>query len=112
MITKLDCSLVKCNGKMLVQYIYSDFTNLNTRLIDEYDIDLHIFYREPPVIDNIIKEIPMDRIQLIIDKMSIIIENSKINKDFVFNIENAKKFIETSVELIIANLKELNIIKE
>lgn len=112
MITKLDGSLVKCNGKMLVQYIYSDFTNLNTRLLDEYDIDLHIFYREPPVIDNIIKEIPMDRIQLIIDKMSIIIENSKINKDFVFNIENAKKFIETSVELIIANLKELNIIKE
>ena len=49
------------------------------------------------------------RALLVIDKTSIIIKNSKEHKDFVFNIENIKKFIERSTELILAQLKELNI---
>ena len=111
-ITTLDGKSIICDDKKMCEYMYNDYTNMNIRILDKYNMNLSIFYRDIPKIDNIIKEIPMDRIQLIIDKMSIIIENSKINKDFVFNIENAKMFIETSVELIIANLKELNIIKE
>ena len=96
-------------GKMIDKYIYNDYTNINTQLLDEYNMDLSIFYNEPPKLDNIIQEIPMDKIQIIIDKASIIIENSKVNKDFVFNIENIKKFIETSTIFILEKIKELNI---
>ena len=39
--------------------IYNDYTNLNTVLLDEYNMDLNIFYNEPPQLDNIIQEIPM-----------------------------------------------------
>ena len=110
MITKLDGTTVKCTGNMLSLYIYSDYTNLNLQLFDEYDMDLHIFYEEHPPIENIIEEIPMDEIQIIIDKASVVIENSSLYKDFVFNINNIRKFIDFSVELIIAKLNELDFI--
>ncbi len=109
MITKLDGSIVKCNGNMLSIYIYNDYTNMNMKLLDEYNMDLSIFYEEIPYLENIIDEIPMNEIKTIVDKTSIIIKNSKEQKDFVFNIENIKKFIERSTELILAQLKELNI---
>ena len=109
MITKLDGSIVKCNGNMLSIYIYNDYTNMNMKLLDEYNMDLSIFYEEIPYLENIIDEIPMNEIKTIVDKTSIIIKNSKEHKDFVFNIENIKKFIERSTELILAQLKELNI---
>ena len=109
MITKLDGSIVKCNGNMLSIYIYNDYTNMNMKLLDEYNMDLSIFYEEIPYLENIIDEIPMNEIKTIVDKTSIIIKNSKEQKDFVFNIENIKKFIERSTELILARLKELNI---
>ena len=107
MITKLDGSMVKCNGNMLSIYIYNDYTNMNIKLLDEYNMDVSIFYEEIPYLENIIDEIPMDKIKTIVDKTSIIIENTKEHKDFVFNIENIKKFIERSTELILAQLKEL-----
>lgn len=110
MITKTDGSIVKCNGNMLSIYIYNDYTNMNIKLLDEYNMDLSIFYEDTPYLENIIDEIPMENIRTIIDKTAIIIENSKEYKDFVFNIENIKKFINTSTELILAQLKELNII--
>ena len=108
-ITKLDGTVVKCNGNMLCKYVYNDYTNLNTKLLDEYNLDLKIFYNEPPEFNDIIKEIPMQKIKLIIDQMSIIIENSKVNKDLVFNIDNIKVFIQMSVELILSKLKELSV---
>lgn len=108
MITKLDRTIIKCNDNMFNMYIYNDYTNLNIRLLDEYDIDLKIFYNSPPKLENIIEEIPMEDIQIILDKTSVIIENTKINKDLVFDIKNIKKFISTSVNLILAVLKQLN----
>lgn len=110
-ITKLDGTKVKCEGKMFNMYIYNDYTNLNSILLDEYDMDLHIFYREPPVLGNIIEEIPMDKIKVIIDTASVIIENSKVKKDLIINIDNIKNFIDMSVTLTLAKLKELKIIQ-
>lgn len=106
-ITKLDGTIVKCDEDMLIRYIYNDYTNLNIKLLDEYHLDLKIFYNNPPKLSNIIQEIPMEKIYLLLDQISIIIENSKINKDLVFNIENIKVFIQTSTELILSKLKEL-----
>lgn len=60
--------------------IYNDYTNLNTVLLDEYNMDLNIFYNEPPQLNNIIQEISMEKIKIVINKASVIIENSKIKK--------------------------------
>ncbi len=109
LITKLDGTIVECSGNMLCKYIYNDYTNLNTHLIEEYNLDLEIFYEQIPEFKNIITEIPMDKIKLIVDKAGIIIKNSKQDKEFIFNIEQVNIFIKTSVELILSNLKELKL---
>lgn len=108
-ITKLDGTIVKCNGRMQSLYIYNDYTNLNTRLIEDYSLDLKIFYNEIPKIDNVIEEIPMDKLELIINKAGEIIENAKVHKDMVFDMNNINQFIKTSTEMILGELKELNI---
>ena len=110
LITKLDGTVVKCTPGMLKMYIYSDYTNLNTRLLEEYDLDLKIFYNELPEFNNIIEEIPMDRMDIIVNKAGEIIENSKIFKDLVFDIDNVKQFVDLAVQLIESNLRDLNII--
>ena len=74
------------------------------------EVRLDIFYNEPPEFDDIIKEIPMDKIDIIINQVSIIIEESKSKKNYVFNIDNIKVLIGTSVELILSNLEEINIL--
>lgn len=107
MITKLDGTVVKCSGNMLSLYVYNDYTNLNIKLIDKYNMDLKIFYNQLPKLSNIIEEIPMDKMGLLLNQMGIIIENSKAKKDYIFNIENIEKFITTSVELILGKITEL-----
>ena len=110
LITKLDGTIVDCKGRMAIMYIYNDYTSINLQIIDEYNLDLKIFYNEIPKFDNIIKEIPMDRINIIVNKAGEIIENSKITKDMTFNMENINNFINLSVKLISSNLHDLGVI--
>ena len=107
-IKKLNGEVVKCNGNMMVQYIYNDYTNLNIKIIDEYEMDLSIFYRDIPKIDNIITEIPLDNIKILIDKMGIIIEKSKETKSLTFDLENIKTFVNTSTDLILSKIEEIS----
>lgn len=96
---------------IIKNYFYNDYTNLNIKLIDEYNLDLKIFYEELPDFNNIIKEIPMDKLNIIIEKTGIIIENSKKEKTYIFDMELINKFINSSIEKITSELKELMIIK-
>jgi len=105
-ITKKDGSIVKLNGEMKKLYIYNDYTNLNIQLIEKYNLDLKIFYNDIPKINNIIDEIPMDKLNLLIEKTGVIIENSKKGKNYVFDIYDICKFINTTVKLILAKLDE------
>ena len=107
-ITKKDGTIVRLNGEMASLYIYNDYTNLNVQLLDEYDMDLKIFYNEVPKLDNIINEIPMDKIDLLMDKIVLIIANTKVNKSFIFDISDIKKFISTSTELILAEINKIS----
>lgn len=107
-ITKKDGTVVKLNGNMANLYIYNDYTNLNIQLLDEYDMDLKIFYNDLPELSNIITEIPMDKLDLLIDKIGTIIENTKVNKSFVFDITDIKKFISTSCEIIFNQINNFN----
>ena len=106
LITKLDGTKIKCNEKIFTLYVYNDYTNLNTRVLDEYNMDLSIFYNELPKINNIIEEIPLNKLNLLVNETSYIIENSKEKKEYVFDIEDIKTFITTTVDLTYAYLKE------
>lgn len=110
MITKLDGTIINCHGNMAINYIYNDYTNLNIQIIDEYNLDLKIFYNEIPVFNNIIEEISIDKLYLIINKTEQIIENSKQTKELVFNMENINKFISLCVDIISSDLRSLGVL--
>ena len=106
-IYTLDNKKVNLSDKEKLEYVYNDYTNLNIKLLDEYEMDLSIFYEDIPNFKNIIEEIPMDKLQLIIDKAGLIIKNSKEEKSFIFDIEEINKFIEFCVSDIITQLEKV-----
>lgn len=106
MIKRLDGSVVKYDEDTLINYVYNDYTDLNIKLIDKYNLDLKIFYNELPKFNYIIEEIPMNNIKLVVDKMGIIIENSKESKNYMFDLKNIEKFIDISVDLILSIIDE------
>ena len=108
-IIKLDGSKINCNKEEFINYLYNDYTNLNIKLIDEYNLNLKIFYLDLPKVDSIIEEIPMDKLNLIVDQAGIIIKNSKKHKEMTFNINGVKKFITFCVNTILGELSLLNI---
>ena len=110
-IYTLDGKALTLTKEEKTKYIYNDYTNLNIKLIDEYELDLKIFYEPAPEFNNIISEIPMNKLNLIIDKAGIIIENTKVSKSYFFDINEVKRFISFSVNGILDNLKELGEIR-
>ena len=108
-IKELDGTLVEYTEKTFKYYVYNDYSNLNNQLIDRYNFPMKIFYEEIPYIPNIISEIPIDRLNLIVDKTGILIEESKKGKKYLFKIDDIITFIESSKKTI---LKELDSIYE
>lgn len=109
MITKLDGGIVKVDKDALKKYIYNDYSNLNEQLLNEYNMNLEVLYKPLPQLNDIIEEIPMEKLDIIVEQSVYIIENSKVHKDYIFNMENVRTFINTSIELTLAKLRELGI---
>ena len=107
MITKLDGTVFECSKDTFIKYVYNDYTNLNVKLIDEYNLDLEIFYNKIPDIESIIEEIPINKLKIIVDKVGLIIANSKENKEFLFDLNDIKKFISLSVDIILSDLENI-----
>ncbi len=103
----LDGTIIASSRDEIQQLIYSDYTNLNTRIIDEYELDLSLFYEDfkPPTTD--ITEIPTEKLDILLNKMGIIIQNSKEEKTYSLDIEQIKDFISKTADKI---EKELEII--
>ena len=108
-IKELDGTLVKYTEETFKYYIYNDYSNLNIQLIDKYNFPMKIFYEEIPYIPNILSEIPMNRLDLIVNKTGILIEEAKKGKKYLFKIDDIVTFIDNSKEII---LKELDSIYE
>ena len=82
-VRTLDGSLVKIDKKTIWKYIYDDYTNLNIQLVDKYDLDLKIFYNELPDMEPIIEEIPMHKLNIVVDKTYEVI-NKKIKVNLMY----------------------------
>ncbi len=108
-IKTLDGKVLNLSKEEICEYIYNDYTNINIRVINEYKMDLKIFFNELPEIKSIIEEIPMDKLNLIVDKAGNIIMNSTNGKNYTFDIKNIKQFISFTKDLIINKCKELGI---
>lgn len=106
-IRLLDGTIMASTKEEIKQLIYSDYTNLNVRIIEEYDLDLSLFYEDFKEPKTTITEIPTDKLDILINKMGIIIENSKEEKTYLLDITQIKNFINETVDKI---EKELEII--
>ncbi len=104
-IKLLDGTIFETTPEEIMNMIYSDYTNLNIKVIEEYDLDLSLFYEEfiPPKTN--IKEIPINSLDILINKMGLLIENSKQEKNYTFDIEMIKEFIEEASNKIIEELE-------
>ena len=101
----IDGTIMRCTGDELTKLIYSDYTNLNIKVIEEYDMDLSLFYEDFQIPDTEITEIPKEKLNILLEKMSIIIENSKEEKNYIFDIYLIKEFIEETKIRILQELK-------
>jgi len=108
-ITLLDGTKIKRDHTLYKKLIYNDYTNLNIQLLDEYQLDLSLFYEEVVIPEIEMDEIPVEKLPILVDYTGVIIENTKVNKDYVFNLEQIKSFIKTSADLITAFINELDI---
>ena len=109
-ISTLDGKTIKCSKDDMLYYIYNDYTNINEFLIKKYNIDKSIFYKKVDICENIIDEIPMNKLDILINKTNEIILNNYAKKCYVFDTKNIVQFINTSINLIELKLKELNLL--
>ena len=89
--------------------IYNDYTNINIDLIDKYNLPLDIFQNEIEYPNSKIKEIPIDKLPIIVEKMGLIIANSTEEKTFMFDTKDIEVFITNTVKYIIKDLQMLDI---
>ena len=106
-IKELDGTLVKYTEKSFLYYVYNDYSNLNTQLINKYNFPLKIFYEEIPDIKDIIDEIPMNKINLIVDKVGVLIEDAKNGKKYLFDIDDIVNFIDDCKTIILKELENI-----
>ena len=106
-IKLLDGTVIETTKEEMQEMIYSDYTNLNIKLIEEFDLDLEIFYEDfiPP--ETTLSEIPVDKLDLLINKMGLLIENTKENKPYTFDTNSVSEFIKHATEKINERLKEV-----
>ena len=73
--------------------IYNDYTNINIDLIDLHGLTLDLFSNEIEYPKSKIKEIPIDKLPVIVEKMGLIIKDSTQEKTFMFDVKDIEIFI-------------------
>lgn len=105
-IKLLDGTVIFSAPKEIQSLIYQDYTNLNVQLLDEYKMDLSLFYEDFIIPNTKIDEIPIDKLNILIDKMGIIIENSNEEKPFSFDLYLVLDFIDKASQEILKHLEQ------
>lgn len=105
-IKLLDGSVIPISEEKLSKLVYSDYTNLNIQIIDKYNLDLKLFYEDFKKPVSSISEIDTNKLNILIDKMGIIIANSKTKKNYIFDIFSIEKFINHTTNEILKYLKD------
>ena len=106
LIKLLDGTTIKLKENEMLNLIYSDYTNLNIKIIEEFDLDLSLFYEEFKLPNTPLNEIPINKLDILLNKMGIIIENSKSEKQYTFDIDSIKIFSKEVTDKILEQLKK------
>ncbi|MCI9585955.1 MAG: hypothetical protein HFH45_04930 [Bacilli bacterium] len=93
-IRLLDGTLLEVTEQQWVNLMYSDYTNVATKLFDYYQPDLSLFYDDFEKPNDIIKELAIDKLPIFMEKAGEFIMASKEGKTYIFDIENIINFVE------------------
>ena len=105
-----DGNTIRVNFEDKRKILYNDYTNLNIQIIDEYNLNLDIFYNEFIIPETNITEIPIHKLNYLIENAGIILQNLTKEKEYIIDISSIKAFIDNCTEEIYQLLIELNII--
>ena len=100
------------NYTALRNIIYNDYTSLNQDLIDAYMLDLYYFQNEIEYPKSVIEEIPVDKLNILVDKMGLMIKQMNKRKLLIMDEKEIIAFIETCSNKIIEDLIKLKIIED
>ena len=109
-IRRLDGEKITMSRTEQQRILYNDYTNLNSLLIDEYQLSLDLFYNEFIIPNTNITEIPVNKLNLLIDNAGIIIQNLNKQKEYMIDITSIKAFIDDCIEEIYLKLISLGVI--
>jgi len=105
-ITMIDGKKIKCD-KELSTYLYQDYDSLIEDIINTYDMDLSFLNENIPVIDNIIEEIPISKLNIILDKTKELISYKNKSKLNVMDMNSINLFVSLCKNKIIKKLNEI-----
>lgn len=105
----IDGTAINVSYKEKLRLIYNDYTSLNVYLLDQYNLDLSLFYEPLVIPDSNIDEIPLDKLQVLLDQMSLIVMNSTKEKAYVFDEVAINEFIDYCSNKIIKKINEYKI---
>ena len=106
-IKLLDGTIIETTKEEMQNMIYSDYTNMNIQIIEKYDLDLSLFYEEFQIPNTTLNEIPVNKLDILINKMGILIANSKEEKAYTIEINLVDGFIKHTTKEILKKLKAL-----
>lgn len=110
-IKKLDGTSNKITNEEMKKILYNDYTNLNIKLIDEYQLSLDIFYNDFIKPNTNLDEIPISKLPILIKSADLIIQKLATKKEYIIDISSIKSFINDCTEEIYNQLIILNLIK-
>ncbi len=93
---------------ILDKLIYDDCTNLTLTLIDKYNINLSIFFNEVIYPKIEVDEVDTKKIDILINKMSVILSNTQKKNTLIFDWKEVIKFVNEASNEIIKYLKSLD----
>ena len=106
-ITLHNGEAISLSDEAYKKFVYNDYTDMNIKLIEFYDLDLGFLFNERNGIETSIEEVPKERIKDLFDKSIEILKASKNSKNYVFDIIEVSRFIEFVSPIIVEELKKL-----
>ncbi len=109
-IKLLDGSAVKTTVEEWSNMMYNDFSNLTQKLSNYYKLDLTLFNEKFNDPKNIIKEMPLDKLPVLINEVCLLFNNYSCSNLFIFDLEEVTQFIDKCVDNILDILKTQTVI--
>lgn len=99
---------VSLAGITISDIIYNDYTNLNMEVIDYYGLDLKIFYEKFEYPTPVIKEVPKENFDLLIEKLGMI-STASSEYNYILKLDKITHFIEYAAIYVLEELKKDNL---